>query len=299
MARYPPDDRSRESISAPRAHRGDRARRRAAIALAPPTARAQRMLVPMDDGQTNHLKAYGLTYSAIKAGMQAEWLLNYRGGAFLLPDAPELRRRAEPRRHLARAGERRAARGDPPRDRRRQHGERAAGEGAEDRRLLAARRAAVGRRRHARAQVRRHRVHARLRRRGGARRPVEVRLAAPAPRGLHGPVQQVPSRLSRRALVPRARREEPGDGEAARLRHRAGAQEGRRREDPAVRRARRIPVRDVRRDGDARAGDRRPRRRHRRRVRRRHARGSERRREDALARARSRSRTRTSSSRRS
>jgi hypothetical protein len=64
------------------------------IALAPPTATAQRMLVPMDDGQTNHLKAYGLTYSAIKAGMQAEWLLNYRGGAFLLPDAPELRRRA-------------------------------------------------------------------------------------------------------------------------------------------------------------------------------------------------------------
>ena len=65
-----------------------------AIALAPPTSSAQRMLVPMDDGQTNHLKAYGLTYGAIKAGLQAEWLLNYRGGAFLLPDAPELRRRA-------------------------------------------------------------------------------------------------------------------------------------------------------------------------------------------------------------
>ena len=65
-----------------------------AIALAPPTLSAQRMLIPMDDGQTNHLKAYGLTYGAIKAGMQAEWLLNYRGGSFLLPDAPELRRRA-------------------------------------------------------------------------------------------------------------------------------------------------------------------------------------------------------------
>ena len=60
----------------------------------PALANAQRMLVPMDDGQTNHLKAYGLTYNAIKAGLQAEWLLNYRGGAFLLPDAPELRRRA-------------------------------------------------------------------------------------------------------------------------------------------------------------------------------------------------------------
>jgi len=50
----------------------------------PALANAQRMLVPMDDGQTNHLKAYGLTYNAIKAGLQAEWLLNYRGGAFLL-----------------------------------------------------------------------------------------------------------------------------------------------------------------------------------------------------------------------
>jgi hypothetical protein len=67
----------------------------ALLAAAIPSAlQAQRILVPMDDGQTDHLKAYGLTYSAIKAGVQAEWLLNYRGGAFLLPDAPELRRRA-------------------------------------------------------------------------------------------------------------------------------------------------------------------------------------------------------------
>jgi hypothetical protein len=60
----------------------------------PSVLHAQRLLVPMDDGQTDHLKAYGLTYGAIKAGVQAEWLLNYRGGSFLLPDAPELRRRA-------------------------------------------------------------------------------------------------------------------------------------------------------------------------------------------------------------
>jgi hypothetical protein len=63
------------------------------IAFAAPV-HAQRILIPMDDGQTNHLKAYGLTYNAMKTGVQAEWLLNYRGGAFLLPDAPELRRRA-------------------------------------------------------------------------------------------------------------------------------------------------------------------------------------------------------------
>jgi hypothetical protein len=64
------------------------------IILAAPPLQAQRLLVPMDDGQTNHLKAYGLTYNAMKTGVQAEWLLNYRGGAFLLPDLPELRRRA-------------------------------------------------------------------------------------------------------------------------------------------------------------------------------------------------------------
>jgi len=58
------------------------------------TAKAQRLLVPMDDAQQNHLKAYGLTYNAIKAGASAEWLLNYRGGSFLLADTPELRRQA-------------------------------------------------------------------------------------------------------------------------------------------------------------------------------------------------------------
>lgn len=66
----------------------------ACVALLAGSAGAQRLLVPMDDAQQNHLKAYGLTYSALKAGMKAEWLLNYRGGAFLLPDTPELRRRA-------------------------------------------------------------------------------------------------------------------------------------------------------------------------------------------------------------
>ena len=43
------------------------------------------LLVPMDDAQTDHLKAYGLTYRALKRGVKAEWFLNYRSGAFLLP----------------------------------------------------------------------------------------------------------------------------------------------------------------------------------------------------------------------
>jgi hypothetical protein len=56
--------------------------------------RAQRLLVPMDDAQSDHLKAYGIAYNALKDGVAAEWLLNYRGGSFLLPDLPEMRRRA-------------------------------------------------------------------------------------------------------------------------------------------------------------------------------------------------------------
>ncbi len=55
---------------------------------------AQHLLVPMDDAQTNHLKAYGLTFFALKEGDKAEWFLNYRGGSFLLPDGPALRRKA-------------------------------------------------------------------------------------------------------------------------------------------------------------------------------------------------------------
>ena len=47
--------------------------------------RAPWLLVPMDDAQMDHLKAYGLTYRALKRGVKAEWLLNYRSGAFLLP----------------------------------------------------------------------------------------------------------------------------------------------------------------------------------------------------------------------
>ncbi len=57
-------------------------------------ARAQTLLVPMDDGQSNHLKAYGLAFQAIKTVQRAEWLINYRGGAFLVPDTPEMRRRS-------------------------------------------------------------------------------------------------------------------------------------------------------------------------------------------------------------
>jgi len=44
--------------------------------------KANDILIPMDNSQTNHLKAYGLTYWAIENGAKVEWLLNFRGGSF-------------------------------------------------------------------------------------------------------------------------------------------------------------------------------------------------------------------------
>jgi hypothetical protein len=59
-----------------------------ALTLAgPPPARAQGsfLLIPMDLKQTNHLKAYGHAYHALQLGQKVSWLLNYRGGSFLMP----------------------------------------------------------------------------------------------------------------------------------------------------------------------------------------------------------------------
>ena len=64
------------------------------VALSPASIEAQWLLVPMDGQQQNHLRAYGLTYWALQQDEKSEWLLNYRGGSFLLPDTPELRREA-------------------------------------------------------------------------------------------------------------------------------------------------------------------------------------------------------------
>ena len=65
----------------------------AATLLAAPVS-AQTLLVPMDGEQANHLRAYALLYQSIAAGERAEWLLNYRGGSFLLPGVEHARRRA-------------------------------------------------------------------------------------------------------------------------------------------------------------------------------------------------------------
>jgi len=46
---------------------------------------ASQILIPMDDSQSNHLKAYGLSYYLLENGIIIEWMLNYRGGSFLTP----------------------------------------------------------------------------------------------------------------------------------------------------------------------------------------------------------------------
>lgn len=46
--------------------------------------RASSILIPMDEAQKNHLKAYGITFWILKNGQESDWLLNYRGGSFLM-----------------------------------------------------------------------------------------------------------------------------------------------------------------------------------------------------------------------
>jgi hypothetical protein len=54
------------------------------------TGQGAYLLVPMDNNQTNHLKAYGIAYMALQKGNTMEWLLNYRGGSFLIPFYDEI-----------------------------------------------------------------------------------------------------------------------------------------------------------------------------------------------------------------
>lgn len=49
------------------------------------SSNASQILVPMDDSQSNHLKAYGISYYLLENEIVIEWLLNYRGGSFLTP----------------------------------------------------------------------------------------------------------------------------------------------------------------------------------------------------------------------
>jgi hypothetical protein len=51
---------------------------------------ASKILIPMDLTQTDHLKAYGVAYRALKSGQSVEWLLNFRSGSFLMDYDPKI-----------------------------------------------------------------------------------------------------------------------------------------------------------------------------------------------------------------
>ncbi|PHS03940.1 MAG: asparagine synthetase B, partial [Kordia sp.] len=54
---------------------------------------ASYILIPMDaESQKNHLKAYGITYWLLEKQQKVKWLLNYRGGSFLLIDSGTTRK---------------------------------------------------------------------------------------------------------------------------------------------------------------------------------------------------------------
>ena len=57
---------------------------------------ASQLLIPMDeDAQKNHLKAYGITYFALEEELEVRWLLNYRGGSFLISNTEKLRKECQ------------------------------------------------------------------------------------------------------------------------------------------------------------------------------------------------------------
>jgi hypothetical protein len=48
------------------------------------------LLIPMDDSQKNHLKAYGISFWVLENNIEVKWLLNYRGGSFLMQHSPRI-----------------------------------------------------------------------------------------------------------------------------------------------------------------------------------------------------------------
>jgi hypothetical protein len=52
--------------------------------------RSTQLLIPMDETQTDHLKAYGIAFWTLEHNVTVEWLLNYRGGSFLVPHLKSL-----------------------------------------------------------------------------------------------------------------------------------------------------------------------------------------------------------------
>lgn len=47
------------------------------------------------ESQKNHLKAYGITFWTLEKQLKVKWLLNYRGGSFLLPDTEAIQQECQ------------------------------------------------------------------------------------------------------------------------------------------------------------------------------------------------------------
>lgn len=60
------------------------------LVLTAQAAFARKILIPMDEGQKDHLKAYGIAYWSLEKDVEVEWLLNYRGGSFMIEHYPEI-----------------------------------------------------------------------------------------------------------------------------------------------------------------------------------------------------------------
>ena len=59
---------------------------------------ASYILIPMDTYQSNHLKSYGIAYWILNQNQNIKWLLNYRGGSFLVPNSEQISRECQLRR---------------------------------------------------------------------------------------------------------------------------------------------------------------------------------------------------------
>jgi hypothetical protein len=58
--------------------------------LLTPKSYADKVLIYMDSKQTDHLKAYGVAYWVLQQGQNVEWLLNYRGGSFMMESSERI-----------------------------------------------------------------------------------------------------------------------------------------------------------------------------------------------------------------
>ena len=60
-------------------------------------AQSSYILVSMNENQTNHLRAYGITYWVLEQGAEAWWLLNFESGSFILPNSESIAKECKTR----------------------------------------------------------------------------------------------------------------------------------------------------------------------------------------------------------